>query len=299
MKVPMSAKVWAHETAWKLGYDVMPIGSESRSLVGSPGEEVARLLGVVQRVLGYSREVADGPAPSWTRLVAEAFSLAADGHSPRGQLLQDAWVTLCTGRKRDGYFVDIGAADGYYLSNTVMLERSFGWTGLLCEPNPDLRAAIARIPRPGSVVVPEAVWDRSGVTLELVLADEMSAFQDNAGGDVHARGRSAAAGGRTASVVTATPGEILDRHDSPAVIDFLSIDTEGSELDILRAFPWHERGVRLLAVEHNHTPGRAAAYDAFLVPLGFRRSLPDWSAFDAWYVHESLEVHPALVTDPP
>jgi hypothetical protein len=44
--------------------------------------------------------------------------------------------------------VEIGAADGVYLSNTLLLEEAYGWRGILVEPNPDSHAAIlARRPR--------------------------------------------------------------------------------------------------------------------------------------------------------
>ncbi|MEA2989895.1 MAG: hypothetical protein QOG83_2606 [Alphaproteobacteria bacterium] len=41
-----------------------------------------------------------------------------------------------TGRKTSGYFVEFGATDGSNLSNTYLLERDFGWHGILAEPNP-------------------------------------------------------------------------------------------------------------------------------------------------------------------
>lgn len=40
--------------------------------------------------------------------------------------------------KKNGFFVDIGAHDGQFLSNTLWLERQHDWTGLLIEANPDL-----------------------------------------------------------------------------------------------------------------------------------------------------------------
>ncbi|KAK3860847.1 hypothetical protein Pcinc_033136 [Petrolisthes cinctipes] len=36
----------------------------------------------------------------------------------------------------DGFFVEAGALDGVYLSNTLWLEMNLGWTGLLVEPDP-------------------------------------------------------------------------------------------------------------------------------------------------------------------
>ena len=44
-------------------------------------------------------------------------------------------------------FVELGAFDGITLSNTVMLERCFGWTGLLIEGNPTKYAELSRAKR--------------------------------------------------------------------------------------------------------------------------------------------------------
>ncbi len=39
--------------------------------------------------------------------------------------------------KRNGIFIEAGAADGFLESNTLSLEKKYGWTGLLIEPNPE------------------------------------------------------------------------------------------------------------------------------------------------------------------
>jgi hypothetical protein len=52
----------------------------------------------------------------------------------KAQLFQDLLVIFCLKGKRDGFFVEFGATNGRDLSNTFMLERYFGWKGLLAEP---------------------------------------------------------------------------------------------------------------------------------------------------------------------
>jgi len=48
------------------------------------------------------------------------------------QLLQDQFALLCCGDK-PGLYADIGAGEPELISNTVLLERDYGWTGLLCD----------------------------------------------------------------------------------------------------------------------------------------------------------------------
>jgi len=70
---------------------------------------------------------------------------------------------------------------------------------------------------------------------------------------------------------------------APRRIDYLSIDTEGSELDILQALDFSAWEIRLLTVEHNHTPKRQAIHD-FLASKGYRRKFETLSNVDDWYV---------------
>lgn len=49
------------------------------------------------------------------------------------QLMQDRFVVGALAGKRNGTFADIGAGMTVALSNTVVLEREFGWSGILCD----------------------------------------------------------------------------------------------------------------------------------------------------------------------
>jgi len=51
----------------------------------------------------------------------------------RSQVAQDAFVACCLNGMKHGRFLDIGAGDPELISNTVMLERDFGWSGICCD----------------------------------------------------------------------------------------------------------------------------------------------------------------------
>jgi hypothetical protein len=53
----------------------------------------------------------------------------------KSQLLQEVFVLSVLQGKRCGYFIEAGAGDGIDCSNTYLLEKSFGWSGLLLEPS--------------------------------------------------------------------------------------------------------------------------------------------------------------------
>lgn len=55
---------------------------------------------------------------------------------------QDKWVAETFRRARGGYFLDFGAFDGITTSNTIVLEKELGWTGICVEPNALLRRCL-------------------------------------------------------------------------------------------------------------------------------------------------------------
>lgn len=63
----------------------------------------------------------------------------------------------------------------------------------------------------------------------------------------------------------------------------MSIDTEGSEFDILDAFDFQKWRVGTFCIEHNYAPQRAQIHD-LLTRQGYQRVLPEISRFDDWYV---------------
>ena len=57
------------------------------------------------------------------------------GNPVKSQLNQDINVINYYNKKRDGFFVEIGADDGVQFSNTHLLENEYGWKGICVEPS--------------------------------------------------------------------------------------------------------------------------------------------------------------------
>ncbi len=212
---------------------------------------------------------------------------AANAASSHAQLCQDLWVLWETGGKRNGYFVEFGATNGVSLSNTCLLEKSYGWQGILAEPFSVWHADLGR--NRGARIDHRCVWKLSGEQLEFTATPELPEYAGlsaRAYDDLHASARSR--NGSRVLVQTVSLNDLLREHGAPAGIDYLSIDTEGSELDILEAFDFAAWQVDLISVEHAFNTAKRRALNTLLEQRGFARRFESFSRWDDWYVNRRL-----------
>jgi FkbM family methyltransferase len=198
--------------------------------------------------------------------------------SSKAQLKQDLFVLLELDFKRGGFFIDCGAASGVDLSNSYLLEKKFGWTGILVEPARCWHAELAK--HRSSAVETRCVWRDSRSTLQFSEAAEFSTITAYVSADRHARER---AGGTTYKVDTISLTDLLDEQHAPKVIDYLSIDTEGSEFEILNSFDFSKYRFNVITCEHNFTPMRGRIFQ-LLTKHGYIRKYTGLSEWDDWYV---------------
>jgi FkbM family methyltransferase len=198
------------------------------------------------------------------------------------QLGQDLWVLEMSEFKRAGFFVEFGATDGVLLSNTYLLEMEFGWKGICAEPNPKLYEQLKGNRR--CIVSDACIAGQSGETVEFIFADAFGGMARHAFSDEHADRRNAyAATEGVGKLLTISLDDFLRRHKAPVNIDYISIDTEGSELEIVSSFPFDQWNVRLFTIEHNFTPQREVILE-LLQKHGYSRIEREW---DDWYFRGS------------
>lgn len=200
----------------------------------------------------------------------------------KSQLFQDLWAWWESGCKKEGYFVEFGAASGVKLSNTYMLEKIAGWKGILAEPHPKFQASIAA--HRSCFKTDKCVFSSSGKKLKFLAVPygELSRLADIDPDDSHEKkGKRQQAS--EVEVETISLADLLDLAEAPSEIDYMSVDTEGSEYEILSAFDFKSRRIRFISVEHNRTPARERIF-TLLSSNGYRRKWEDFSRFDDWYV---------------
>lgn len=168
------------------------------------------------------------------------------------QFGQDRFVLQLLGGMREGFFLDSGAADGIEVSNTLLLESEFGWTGICIEPNPVFFAAL--IKNRQCHCVNSCLYDREG-PVEFVEASFLGGIREEYGAQQLKYVARRHQGQLPIVTRTArTLRSVLREYNAPRVIDYWSLDTEGSELTILKSFPFDEYTFRVLTVEHNCLP---------------------------------------------
>lgn len=217
------------------------------------------------------------------RVPAEYGSLILDNlPRARGQLLQDIFAVAASGGKRNGTFVEVGVGNGCDLSNTYLLEKDFGWNGLLVEPNRSMQAHISacrNVP-----LETAAAASKSGMILEFEEVTDQAEFSRLSGVLGHEIDESRI---ERYNVTTKTLNEAFEQANLPNEIDFISIDTEGSELDIILGLNLDRYRFTALAIEHNFDDKKLGAIRALLLPRGYRQVFTQVSDFDAWFVHDT------------
>jgi FkbM family methyltransferase len=222
--------------------------------------------------------LAQNPGDAVTGLLAfcaRNFSLS------KAQLFQDLVAIYSSRGKRGGYFVEFGATNGVDLSNTYVLEKNFGWTGILAEPARCWHAALQS--NRSAIIDHRCVWQRTGDTVDFLETREAeySTILEFGDRDFNREKRK---GCGTYSVETVSLNDLLIEHNSPDHIDYLSIDTEGSEYAILDAFDFNRFQVDFISIEHNFVEPNRTSINRLLTANGYVHVLEFLSKWDDWYV---------------
>jgi len=206
----------------------------------------------------------------------------------RSQLGQDVFALSFVGPKRIGYFVEFGATNGKSLSNTFLLEKHFGWKGILCEP---ARGWLPELQKNRTAKIDSrCVYSKSDLRVNFLETEigELSTIEGFGEEDEHSGTREV---NHSYEVITVSLLDLLNYHAAPRHIDFLSIDTEGSEFEILEAFDFSQYSFGVIAVEHNYSATREKVR-ALLVSHGYRQVYPELSDFDNWFVMKTNQNFP-------
>jgi FkbM family methyltransferase len=156
---------------------------------------------------------------------------------------QDYWIYgEAFNEKRAGYFIDIGAHDGVYHSNTYLLESKYGWSGICIEANPFTFQKLGENRRSSNLNI---CLDVSEGEVSFALRGVLGGIIDH---DVDNK-VSDAGNNHIIKLRTKTLNRIFEEHHVPGIIDYLSIDVEGAEERILTSFNFDKYIFRCITIE--------------------------------------------------
>lgn len=221
--------------------------------------------------------------------------LDENSHRSHSQGLQDLFVIFFLNYVgKVGYFVEIGAADGKHFSNTLLLER-IGWKGILVDPVDYGSSDLIR----NSIKDKRCVYSESGLKLKFKEQEKIVTTDPNGPQSKEFSGlynhlsdyAKNLTSGLTYEVETVSLNDLLEEHGAPTKIDYISIDTEGSEFEIIKNFNFDKYDVEIFTIEHN-----SASYRQDIIKLlesrKYYRIPPGHFSpgFEDWYIKKDNPV---------
>jgi FkbM family methyltransferase len=204
------------------------------------------------------------------------------------QNLEDYHLSLAFAGQATGTYIDIGA--GHPIADNVSFwfyER--GWRGVVVEPQSTLAALYHQL-RPRDIVVAGLVGRACG-EIDFHLVDRLHGLSTTMEG-VAQTAQVFGVGYQTTRMPVTTLASLCERHDL-GTIDFLKIDVEGAEQDVLFGADWQRFRPKVIVVEAV-TPMTSApswqGWEPFLIAQQYRFALFD--TLNRFYVAEE---HPDII----
>jgi FkbM family methyltransferase len=220
---------------------------------------------------------------------------------------QDKWIVDLTNggmgfgstlNKTAGYFIEAGACDGLSASNTYVLEKELNWKGICVEPNNkwfneliknrDACENVALYSKDGEIDFVECNYrDNDMYTFEDADMKYYSGIKEH----IYQQHKSVTDKGTIIKKPCMTLENLLDKHETPFIIDYVSLDTEGSEYEILKSFPFNTYPKQIMAfsIEEAYNYTRSDSCCALLNSIGYIEVKNKFSNAD----HEHYYVHPS------
>jgi FkbM family methyltransferase len=214
--------------------------------------------------------------------------LLTEGYASHSQLFQDTFVDFLFMKKESGRFLEFGATNGIELSNSFMLETNRSWRGVLAEPDPQWHDALKKN-RPNAKIITDCIYNQSGQKMRFissavgVLSSLKVHAEDDSDGPLSGNSKSRMAKFNEVEVSTISLNDVFEDYFNGEPIEYMSVDTEGSEYEILSAFNFNKYRPSVVTVEHNYTDAQTKL-DKLFNNNGYIRIFSELTNFDAWYV---------------
>tara|TARA_Y100000996_G_C22455399_1_gene615678 strand:- start:152 stop:853 length:702 start_codon:yes stop_codon:yes gene_type:complete len=211
--------------------------------------------------------------------------------SSPSQLGQDLFVIYFLGGKKNGFFIEIGACDGIQLSNSLKLEK-LGWNGIISEPSPYW---INKIKDRKCIISTKAVFNESDKKLDFSSVEnfpDLSGIQSSLDKDDNNKQRKDS---KLYKVETITLNDLIEQKAPNDNINYISIDTEGSEYEIIKDFNFKKYNIDIFTIEHNFIANKRSSIFNLMTQNGYIRVFQNLSQWDDWYVKKDNKVFQEMI----
>jgi len=188
----------------------------------------------------------------------------------RSQIFQDLFAYFFTNFKKKGTFIEIGGGNGVDLSNTYILEKKFKWRGIICEPDNRLHANI--LAKRKCVLETKPISGHSNKCIYFFIRGLYDSYTKT-------NYNSSAKKLKTISL-----NNLINKYQLGNNIDYISIDTEGNELDIIKSFNFEKYNVKIFTIEHNFKKNLRNKIYKILTKNNYQRIFKYISYMDDWYI---------------
>jgi predicted O-methyltransferase YrrM len=195
-----------------------------------------------------------------------------------GELGADLWVLS---KFKNGFYVDVGCADAEEYSNTLLLEKK-GWNGICIDAFP--RNFHSR----NCTVEQICLGSEDDRDVEFLLGKhEQNLSGILSGLTEEYKDRIVQTGHEILRIKTVTLEKVLDKHKAPKFIEYLNLDIEGGEYDVLRTFPFEKYTFGCISVEHNFQEPKRTLIRNLLESKGYM--FEKEVKWDDWFVRRPPE----------
>jgi FkbM family methyltransferase len=193
----------------------------------------------------------------------------------KSQLRQDIFALFILNFKKKGFFVEIGAADGIYCSNTYLMEKYLSWDGVLVEPLEIYNENLQR--NRNSIIDNSIIWSENNITKKIYYNNEdilkSSVFNPKK---------------NFVEKKTLRFDTLLANHKINHPIDYCSIDIEGAEVELLKGFDFKTH-INVISIEHNYNIKNREEIFKILKQNNFKRLGENFSMYDDYYVNNNIK----------
>ena len=220
-------------------------------------------------------------------LLSNFISSIKNKNDIKSQLYQDVFASFVIGDKFDKTFFEFGATNGIDLSNSYILETLLNWKGALSEPSPQWHSELKKN-RPNINIITDCIWSESKKELDFFVSNvgvfsTLNDFKESDKISMPGNTSARVKNGKIVSVKTISLNHVIEKEFKFKTPSYISVDTEGSEYEILKVFDFKRFRPIVFTIEHNFTELQLKI-DELMIANDYVRVFKKITAFDAWYI---------------